>query len=525
MRFSDLLAGAGLASIAGAAVTAKQSPFEAKCNAFKSKIKVANSHIHDVAYIPVGSNITKEYDASTCSDGDSSPTTFDFCRVTLNVTTSAKSQFFMEAWLPSNYSGRFLSTGNGGLGGCVKYDDMAYAAQYGFATVGTNNGHSGDTGKYFYHNTEVLEDFAYRALHTGVVIGKELTKQFYTEGFKKSYYLGCSTGGRQGWKSIEKFPDDFDGVVAGSPALNFINLINWGARFYPTIGNSSADTFITPTQWTAIHSEILRQCDSLDGAVDGIIEDTDLCQPIFETLVCNSTATANSTCLTAPQIKTVNTIFSPLYGANGSFLFPRMQPGSELTSVYYNGPFQYAEDWYRYVVYNNPEWDPASWTIEDATVANAQDPYQISTFQGDISPFKKSKGKVLHYHGLEDGIITSDTSKVWYKHVVDTMGVSPSDLDDFYRFFPISGMGHCTPGTGAAYIGQGQSTFVDNNPEDNVLLAMVRWVEEGIAPEFVRGSKLNGTTVEYRRKHCKYPKRNKYVGPGSYKDENAWECV
>jgi feruloyl esterase len=105
------------------------------------------------------------------------------------------------------------------------------------------------------------------------------------------------------------------------------------------------------------------------------------------------------------------------------------------------------------------------------------------------------------------------------------MDLSPSKLDEFYRFFPISGMSHCSPGEGAGSIGQGQSTFVNNNPEDNVLLAMVQWVEKGVAPESVRGTKLNGTTVEYRRVHCKYPKHNKYVGPGSYQDADAWQCV
>jgi feruloyl esterase len=114
---------------------------------------------------------------------------------------------------------------------------------------------------------------------------------------------------------------------------------------------------------------------------------------------------------------------------------------------------------------------------------------------------------------------------MYYKHVADTMNLSPSELDDFYRFFTISGMGHCGTGDGAGSIGQGVGTFAGNDPEDNVLLAMVQWVEKGIAPDFVRGTKFNGSEVEYRRKHCKYPKRNKYVGPGAYEDENAWKCV
>ena len=160
-----------------------------------------------------------------------------------------------------------------------------------------------------------------------------------------------------------------------------------------------------------------------------------------------------------------------------------------------------------------------------ALTADSQDPYSVSTYQGDISAFQKKKGKVLHYHGMEDPIITSESSEMFYNHVSNTMGLSSSQLDQFYRYFRISGMGHCQTADGAGSIGQGLGTFAGNDPQDNVLLAMVQWVEQGIAPDYVRGTKFNGSQVVYRRKHCKYPKRNEYVGPGSYEDENAWNCV
>ncbi|KAJ5495529.1 feruloyl esterase B-1 [Penicillium diatomitis] len=530
MRALSLLFGLAASASASAVTLRDNQSFQAKCEQFAHKIQVQDGKVHQVTYVPSGTNVSMPAVPASCGgNAYSDKTPFDFCRVSLNVTTSPESQFYMEAWLPSNYSGRFLSTGNGGLGGCIQYKDMFYATQYGFATVGTNNGHNGDTGVFFYHNNETLKDYAYRAMHTGVVVGKEITKQFYSQGYHKSYYMGCSTGGRQGWKAIQKYPDDFDGVLAGSPAINLVNLINWGARFLPITGNSSAARFVTNEQWTTVHKEILRQCDDLDGAADGIIEDPDLCHPVFETLLCNSTTSKGcDSCLTGTQIETVNRVFSPLYGNNDTLLYPRMQPGSELLAalMYYNGmSFAYATEWFRYVVYSNPNWDPATWNIQDAIVANAHEPYNVSTFQGDISAFQKRNGKVLHYHGMEDPIITSDSSKMYYKHVADTMSRSPTELDDFYRFFTISGMGHCSTGAGASSIGQGLGTFAGNDPQDNVLLAMVRWVEEGIAPEYVRGTKFNGTTVEYRRKHCKYPKRNKYVGPGPYEDEDAWECV
>ncbi|KAH1612695.1 Feruloyl esterase B-1 [Aspergillus fumigatus] len=520
----------GLASAAATASSASSASFESRCQHFHKEIHLQNVHVLSTTYVPIGSNIPMVYNPPICGGtASSSISTIQFCQVALNVTTSDKSQFFMEAWLPSNYTGRFLSTGNGGLNGCVSYADMVYATQYGFATIGTNNGHFGDTGQYFLNNPEVIEDFAYRALHTGTVVGKALTKLFYPQGYKNSYYLGCSTGGRQGWKSIQRFPDDFDGVVAGAPAINFVNLCSWGSRFLKITGPPGSETLVTSAQWSAVHNEILRQCDALDGAVDGIIEDTDLCQPVFETLLCNSTAVDKTSCLTGVQANTVNEVFSAMYGLDGKWLYPRMQPGSELAAsfIYYSGNgFKYSDDWYKYVVYNDSNWDHSTWTLADAAAAAAQDPFQISSFDGNISGFQKAGGKVLHYHGLEDAIITSDSSKAYYKHVADTMGLSPSELDHFYRLFPISGMGHCSPGTGAASIGQGSSTYAGDDPQDNVLMAIVQWVEKGIAPEYVRGSKMSRDgTIDYRRKHCKYPKRNRYVGPGKYTDENAWKCV
>jgi feruloyl esterase len=208
-----------------------------------------------------------------------------------------------------------------------------------------------------------------------------------------------------------------------------------------------------------------------------------------------------------------------------------MQPGSEILAapIMYNGsPFTYSQDWFRYVVYNDPSWSGANFTVKDAARALAQNPYNIQTWDGDISPFQKAGGKVLHYHGLQDQLISSEDSKWYYSHVSNTMQLPPSKLDEFYRFFQISGMGHCGGGDGAYGIGQGLGTYDGDKPEDNVLMAMVQWVEEGKAPETVRGAKFvngPGSEVEYHREHCRWPRRNVFKGPGNYTDENAWQCV
>ena len=175
--------------------------------------------------------------------------------------------------------------------------------------------------------------------------GKKLINLFYDETYTKSYFLGCSLGGRQGIKAAEMFPGDFDGIVAGSPALDFNNLQSWRARFFTITGQVNSSNFISRELWTGlIHDEVLNQCDGLDGAVDGIIEDPNLCSFRPEALLCTKNKIAS--CLTSSQAAMVREIFSPFYGEDGNLIYPGMQPGSEIlaaTNLYAGKPFSYSE--------------------------------------------------------------------------------------------------------------------------------------------------------------------------------------
>lgn len=367
-------------------------------------------------------------------------------------------------------------------------------------------------------------------VHTGVVVGKQISSIFYGKQHTKSYYLGCSTGGRQGFKSAQDFPEDFDGIVAGAPAFSFNNLTSWSGHFYPITGNTASPTFVPTQLWPVIHQDILKQCDTLDGYADGILEDPLLCNYSSAGLICSGNQTSN--CLTPAQSETVQKIFSPLYTADGSLVYPRMQPGSEIVAsfVIYSGqPFPYTADWFRYAIYNDPTWNPATINTTDYVNAARINPSNIETWKGDLSALKTRGAKLLHYHGLMDGIISSDNSPRYYEHVSETMGLEPTALDDFYRFFRISGTGHCSGGDGASVIGQGLSSMASLDPKENVLMAVVNWVENGTAPETIIGTKwVNGTQslgVDYKRAHCKWPKRNVYKGQGDPKAIESWQCV
>jgi hypothetical protein len=177
-----------------------------------------------------------------------------------------------------------------------------------------------------------------------VTSGKKLVKLFYQQSFRTSYYLGCSLGGRQGIKSSQKFPTDFDGIVAGSPAVDFNNLISWRASFFPITGSSASTDFISPALWSVIHEEVLKQCDGIDGVMDGIIENPNLCHFNATAMLCPTGVSSN--CLNAVQVGMVEKIFSPLLNGNGGLIYPAMQPGSELMAVqklYAGAPFSYSQ--------------------------------------------------------------------------------------------------------------------------------------------------------------------------------------
>jgi feruloyl esterase len=369
-------------------------------------------------------------------------------------------------------------------------------------------------------------------LHTGVVVGKQISKDFYGKTHDKSYYLGCSTGGRQGFKSAQDFPDDFDGIVAGAPAVAFNNLTSWSGHFYAITGAANSSTFVTMPQWVMVHGDVLKQCDALDGYVDGIIEDPRLCQYDPTGLTCPEGTTNSTSCLTPIQVETVKAVFAPLLNAQGDLVYPRFQPGPEIigSAILFNGqPFPYTTDWFRYVIYNNPNWDPATLNSTDYDNAARINPYNIQTWKGDLSAVQERGSKVIHWHGTADFIISSDNSPRYYEHVSSTMGLSSSELDDFYRFFTVSGTGHCGGGDGAHAIGQGSDEVYSYDPKENVLMALVDWVEKGNAPETLIGTKFVNDTVslgvEFQRAHCKYPKRNKYKGTGNATEIDSWECV
>jgi feruloyl esterase len=330
-------------------------------------------------------------------------------------------------------------------------------------------------------------------------------------------------------KAAQSFPEDFHGIVAGAPAFDFSSLISWSGNFFRITGPAGSPSFLTPAQWSLVHKEVMRQCDHLDGVVDGIIEDNDLCYPRPEALICAPGITTE--CITPKQAETVRRILSPLYGSDGEEIYPRMNPGSEegASVAMYNGqPFAFTQDWYRYVIYNDSSWDPSTLSLKDMKTAGNINAADSDTWDADLSPFQRSGGKLLTYHGQQDQLISSENSARYYNLLSRTMGLPSSSLDQFYRYFRIPGMGHCAGGPGAWNIGQ-TAGELDDDPRENIVVALIKWVEEGTPPETVMGAKyvadVKALGTSFRRRHCRYPLRNTYDGKGDHKSPESWSCT
>ncbi|KAG6853873.1 hypothetical protein C0991_000480 [Blastosporella zonata] len=290
------------------------------CKALETQLHLENTTILSAARVSAGTNVSARGSCEVYASVVSTP----ICRVEFVINTTSTSAVYAEAWLPDTWYGRVLSVGNGGLAGCVYYINLDYGASLHFATVSSNNGHDGTDGKPFFNNPEVINDFAFRAIHVQTVIGKQIAEAYYGQPHHRSYYLGCSTGGRQGTQAALKYPEDFDGIVAGAPATDWNHLLGWSAMLARYIGMPHASTspsFISPALWNVIAAEILKQCDALDGVEDGIITEPDACEFRPEAILCAGGTTEG--CLLVPNpggISTFSGNLSKFRDRGGKFL-------------------------------------------------------------------------------------------------------------------------------------------------------------------------------------------------------------
>lgn len=377
----------------------------------------------------------------------------------------------------------------------------------------------------------MLNDWIWRGVPTAAHVGKSIAKQFYGRDGGKSYYIGCSTGGRQGFRAVQRNPELFDGVIAGAPAVDQFAHISWFANGYRLLGPSINDSLISIEQWEEVQEQVFKQCDALDGATDGILEDPTACKFDWTPLLCRDGDGDDTVCLTQAQIDAAVQLFTPIT-YNGTQLYSGQVHGTEpdmITFLYNSLVAGWIADGFRYIVYDDASWDPADFTLQDAYHAATTNPHDAATLDTDLSAFRNRGGKILHWHGLADTILEPTESDQYYLAVQKTLGASIAQLDEFYRYFRAGGVGHCGGGPGANFMGQLGQRVPASDPDDNMLMRIVAWVERGEAPVFVRGTKFvdddDSQPVEFRRKHCKFPLVNQYTGKGNGTDEQGWRCI
>jgi feruloyl esterase len=437
-----------------------------------------------------------------------------FCRVKATLTPSADSDIKIEVWLPAEgWNGKYQAVGNGGWAGTLSYGPLGAAVRRGYAAASTDTGHVGGSASFALGHPEKLTDFAYRAVHETTVAAKAIIANFYGNGPRYSYWNGCSTGGRQGLKEAQKFPADFDGIIAGAPANYQMHLHVWSVAIAQAV-HKTPESYIPPEKYPAIHKAVLEACDTLDGLKDGLIQDPARCH--FDPKVLQCSGDDSPACLTAPQVEAARKLYAPVKNSRtGAEIFPGMEPGSELGWAGLAGPnaAAVATDTFTYVVYKDPNWDWHTMNPDgDTALADKTDSGLIDAVDPNLKPFFSRKGKLLMYHGWSDQLIAPGNSVNYYKSASSTglsgAGRRPADS---IRLFMVPGMAHCGGG-------EGPNTF-------DMVGALEQWVEQGKAPDQIVASHSQNGTIDRTRPLCPYPQIARYNGSGSIDDAANFTCA
>jgi feruloyl esterase len=424
------------------------------------------------------------------------------CQVTLVLKPTADSLINMELWLPlQNWNGKFLGVGNGGFAGSIqgRTNEMPDALRRGYATAGTDTGHQEPGGDWAIGHPEKMIDFGYRSTHEMTLKAKEIVTAFYDQPAKYSYFKGCSTGGRMALMEAQRYPADYNGIIAGSLANRHIHM--WTAGVARSIELSRhPEGNLTAEKAALVNRMVTDACDTLK---EGFLNNPRQCNVDFSKLLCAAEKN-DDTCLTAAQLKTVDTFYRGVKNAKGEVIFSGQALGNPIpplrgTNQAPTGVFDIVR-----IAFNDPSLDWQTFDLDkDMPIIDKAVGY-VDSVNPDLGAFKKSGGKLLLTHGWADTGITPENTIWYYDSVLDRMG---SNQSDWMRLFMAPGMGHCGGGPGV-------NTFDSIGTLEN-------WVERGSAPDQMLGKGADGLT----RPLCPHPQYAEYKGTGELKDAANWTCT
>lgn len=479
-----------------------------QCDAM-ARVSLSNTTITSARWVDAGPMI--EDATSAAAAGAQRPNTTPtmlpaHCRVAIVMKPSSDSHIEAEVWLPAEWNGKFQAVGNGGWAGTISYPAMARALREGYATASTDTGHKGADSAFAIGHPEKLIDFGYRAVHEMTVQSKAIIAAFYKSPARFSYWNGCSAGGRQGLMAAQRYPDDFDAILAGAPANNHTRLgISRLNVSVPTMRDAAA---AVPRQKLAmVNRAVLQACDGADGVKDGFLNDPRACQFDVATLPCASGD--SDSCLTAPQVATMKSAYASVKLPNGDLVFPGKEPGSETGWGMVGGTADALSVTALQIAHGDAAWEPRSFNLaRDLSLALEKVGYATNAIDPDLRAFKARGGKLLLYHGWNDPLISPGNTVNYFEAVTKTMGTGQ---DEWMRLFLMPGVGHCQGGAGPDQV--------------NWMAAVERWRESGLVPNQIEATRVIGNRVEMTRPLCPYPQVVKYSGTGSTNDAANFVCA
>ena len=439
-----------------------------------------------------------------------------FCRVAATLTPTPESHIKIELWMPpaAAWNGKFLGTGNGGAGGAISYPALAAGLQKGYAVTNTDMGTS-TTGLDFSFGVghrEMVVDWGYRATHLMTTVAKAIAKTYYARDPQQSYFMGCSTGGHQAITEAHRYPDDYNGIVAGDPANNRVRLHMNGYWGYEATHVDPA-SYIPPSKLPMINKAVLNACDKIDGLADGIIDDPRKCSFDVASLTCSGADTAD--CLTAPQVAAMKKIYQgPKNPRTGELIFPGMYPGSEVNPLGLDRTLASAPGSGRpapppglaiWTSWKGPGYD---WDKDASKVISELSPL-LDDADPDLSAFRKRGGKLLLYTGWADPLIPAADTLHYYEGLQKTMG-GAQPTAEFARLFMVPGMGHCAGGNAPTRF--------------DALAALEPWVEKSTPPEKMIAAQVVQGETKRTRPICVYPQVAKWNGTGSQDEAVNFSC-
>jgi Tannase and feruloyl esterase len=484
-----------------------------------------------------------------------------FCRVAGDATPTIESHIGFEVWIPlSNWNGKYEQVGNGGYAGSIPYSSIASGLQLGYAAAGTNDGHTanGLDATWALGHPQLIVDFGYRALKATTDNAKAIITAFTSTPPSRSYFNGCSDGGREALMEAERYPDDFDGILAGSPA-NFWTHLFVGFVWDQQALEDKAASYIPSSSLPILSNAALKQCVGKDGGVstDAFLNDPRNCH--FNPAEVTCTNGQSSGCFTPAQVTAAQKIYDgPVNPTNGAQIYPGYSPteGTEsnpadwpawITGTSPGTGLQeiFGDQFFANMVFDNPNFNYRTLDFtNDVALADRKMAPIINSTNPDLSRFHAHGGKLIQYVGWSDDAISPYNDLNYFNSVVLTMSgnnrfnsvasagaaMAPDALasvQGFYRLFMAPGMAHCSGGPGANSFGQlGVAAPVD--AAHDLFTALDKWVENGVAPNQVIATKYTNDDptqpILFQRPLCVYPMISHYNG-GNPNKASSFSCV